>query len=749
VDPYRSQERMFAAAFESVSYPIIAERLDGTITAWNPAAERLFQYTAAEAVGADVDMIVPADRLDEHRAMRAKALNAEPIEDFETIRLARNGRRIDVSLSVCAIKSRAGEVVGIVKIVRDVTAKKLAEEKFRLVVEACPSGLVMIDGAGKILIANGEVERQFGFSRVELIGQSIDMLVPEAVRVQHAQHRANFASKPERRRMGARRELFGRRKDGSEFPVDVGLNPIQTPEGLLIFGVIVDISERKRAERLKDEFVSMVSHELRTPLTSISASLGLLCGAVDIKLPEAAKRLVTIAHSNSQRLVRLINDILDIEKIESGKLELNLQHVEIGKVITQAIEANRALAASYEVSLRVEETSKHEARADPDRLMQVITNLLSNAIKFSPQGQEVVVAIEDAGANIRVSVRDHGQGIPADFRSRIFDKFAQADGSNARQKGGTGLGLNIVKEIIGQLGGIVGFSDAPGGGTVFYFEIPRLDSIGPDDAACGEKVNDARILLCEDDPDIGPVMRERLCREGFATDLARTVASAIAQATTTIYSAILVDLRFPDGDGVSLIQELRAQPQYSDTPIIVVSANPGRGRDDVRSPSLNVLDWLSKPLDLPQLLRRLRRLIAQNADTRPRVLHLDDDHDVLSIVAQTLDTDAQVVSVATVEDARRALATNDFNLAVLDLASDRSFSLDLLKDLRDGASEPIPVIVYSQQDANHICAAQVRAALSKSRPSLDALIEVVRKRVVVPSQLKKESTDDCLTHSSR
>ena len=746
--PHGSQEAMFGAVFDSASYTIIAETLDGTIMAWNSAAERLFQYTAAEAVGRNIDMIIPADRLEENRAMRIKALKGEPIEDFDTIRLARNGRRIDVALSVCPVKSGPGEVIGVVKIARDLTAKRLKEETFRLAVEECPSGLVMVDGTGNIVMANREIERQFGYSRVELIGRSIDILVPEKVRAQHMGHRASFARKPEARRMGAGRELFGRRKDGGEFPVEIGLNPIETREGVLVLGVIADISGRKRIERLKDEFVATVSHELRTPLTSISASLGLLVGAADVKLPEAAKRLVTIAHSNSQRLVRLVNDILDIEKIESGNVILNLQRVEVGTAIAQAIEANRALAAGYGVGLRLEETSASEVHADPDRLMQVVTNLLSNAIKFSPRDSEVIVAIENSGENVRVTVRDHGPGIPEDFRSRIFNKFAQADGSDARQKGGTGLGLNIVKQIVTQLGGKVDFGDASGGGAVFYFELPRLHPVGQANAECKEKFNGTPILLCEDDADVAAVMSDRFCQEGFATDVARTSASAIAQAMTTAYSAILVDLQLPDGDGISLIQELRARPQYGDTPIVVVSANPGRGRDDVRSSSLNVLDWLSKPLDIPHLLRKLRPLIARTAGTRLRVLHLDDDPDVLGIVAQSLDVDAQVVSVATVEDARRALAASNFDLAVIDLALDGSAGLGLLTDLRDSAGDPIPVIVYSAQGANQVYAAQVRTALAKLRPSIDNLIANLRKQVAVPAPLEKRSDHDLAAHSS-
>jgi len=231
--------------------------------------------------------------------------------------------------------------------------------------------------------------------------------------------------------------------------------------------------ERKRLDRLKDEFISTVSHELRTPLTSLSGSLGLLMANAAGNLPDAAVRLLAIAHRNSQRLVRLVNDILDIEKMESGRIVFKFGRVEVRSPIEQAIEANRGFAEAAGVRIRLEDAcTVYDVRADPDRLAQVVTNLLSNAIKFSPADNEVVVAIKNGTDVVRISVRDHGLGISADFKPRVFERFAQADATNARQKGGTGLGLSIVRQIVDRLSGEVGFADAPGGGTIFHVELP-------------------------------------------------------------------------------------------------------------------------------------------------------------------------------------------------------------------------------------------------------------------------------------
>jgi signal transduction histidine kinase len=245
---------------------------------------------------------------------------------------------------------------------------------------------------------------------------------------------------------------------------------------------------RKRLERLKDEFVSTVSHELRTPLTSISASLGLLMGKAAGNLPEPARRLLEIAHTNSQRLVRLINDILDIEKLETGHVAFDLRRIEVRSLVEKTVDSVRDFAESHHVQIRMEDSSAvAEVRADADRLAQVVTNLLSNAVKFSPPDTEVLVTIEKDSDFVRILVRDHGLGISTAFKSRVFERFAQADATNARRNGGTGLGLSIVKQIVERLGGEVGFDDASGGGTIFHVELPIWN--GKADRARDERID--------------------------------------------------------------------------------------------------------------------------------------------------------------------------------------------------------------------------------------------------------------------
>ena len=344
----------------------------------------------------------------------------------------------------------------------------LGSEIFRIAIEACPSGMLLSDADGRIVLINSEVERLFGYDRAELIGRPIESLLPEQF---HGFSTTDAVINSNSRLLRAGGDVNARRKDGSEFPVEVALNPCRVGHAVMVVSAIVDVSQRKRVERQQDEFVSIVSHELRTPMTSIAAALGLLLAGGAKGLPPSATHLLEIAYANCGRLIRLINDILDIKKLEAGQMPFRFQRCDAHALLEKAIDANRNFAGS--IGLRLKPPEPVDLYVDPDRFIQVITNLLSNALKFSPPDGVVDVAAEQHGDNVRITVRDRGPGIPAEFKARIFQKFAQANG--AKQGKGTGLGLSIVREIVTHMHGQVGFEDAPGGGTVFYVDLPRAD----------------------------------------------------------------------------------------------------------------------------------------------------------------------------------------------------------------------------------------------------------------------------------
>ena len=477
------------------------------------------------------------------------------------------------------------------------------------------------------------------------------------------------------------------------------------------------------AARVKNEFIGNVSHELRTPLTSIAACLGLLCDTPNRDQPDVASKLLGIALSNSQRLIRLVNDILDIEKLEAGKVKFNNQRVEVGLIARRAVEICRPVAEGLSVAIRLEEQgSRYFAYVDPDRLVQVLSNLLSNAMKFSPENAVVLMSIDQRPGWVRLSVRDYGPGIPEEFKSKLFEKFAQADPSNYSPKGGTGLGLSIVKNIVDRMDGKVGFIQPEDGGSLFFVDLPELRKSAVADRS-------SLVLVCEDDIDTAQIICKRLRLEGFEVDHAENGGIAIKLAGEKSYATILVDLTLPDIDGISLIQLLRQLPLHRDTPILVVSANPGRGQEDVRACKLKIVDWLEKPFDTKKVGDQLRQLLDRRGTKPARVLHVDQDVDTLTVMAEVLESDAVVVSTMTVEAARQALQSQSFDLAVVQLDLARVSDAEILPSLQGADGSELPVVVYSPKAENPDLAERVRIVLTKSQGSLDALVDIVKKSV--------------------
>lgn len=357
-------------------------------------------------------------------------------------------------------------------------AAPIDRQFFRLAIEACPGGIVVVDSAGTIAFVNREIERLFGYRREELLGRPVEFLLPENLRGTSAEQHNGFSLSSGVRPFGSGRDFVARHKDGSAIAIEVALNATQIGPGLMAVCAISDISQRKRVEQLQDDFVSMVSHELRTPMTSIAASLSLLHASTAAGLPKPAAHLLEIAHANCQRLILLVNDILDIKKLETGKVAFRFARCKAPALLKQAVDAIRSFADDYDVQIVTQTCAADiELLVDPDRFVQVITNLLSNAVKFSPAGRNVTVALERRGGLVRITVRDHGSGIPAEFKPHVFEKFAQASTPVEHQKNSTGLGLSIVREIVMRLHGEVGFDGAPGGGTVFFVDLPDANQI--------------------------------------------------------------------------------------------------------------------------------------------------------------------------------------------------------------------------------------------------------------------------------
>lgn len=500
-----------------------------------------------------------------------------------------------------------------------------------------------------------------------------------------------------------------------------------------------DITERQKIERLKNEFVSMVSHELRTPLTSIRGSLSLMMGGIGGEIPPQAKSLVEIALKNSERLVVLINDILDIEKIESGKMDFSLQPINLVTFVQEAIEFNRGYGEQLGVNFVLDTNlSNVRVNVDRDRLMQVITNLLSNAAKFSPPQGTVVVSITrpptgtvtSSSPQICVSVQDHGPGIPENFRHQIFQKFAQADSSDARQKGGSGLGLSISKVIIEKLGGTIWFDTELNVGTTFHFDLPEFLPTPPPLSIPAQMPasDNQRILICEDDPDIATLLSLILKSGNFQADIAYNATEAKQLLATHFYVAMTLDISLPGQDGLSLIQELREQPATQHLPIIVVSATALQGKAELQGAGFAVLDWLEKPIDQNRLMAAVQHASLGYLH-QPKILHLEDDPDVQQVVSMILRDLAIVHPASSLEAAREKLKAEKFDLVLLDFGLPDGSGLELIAELNQSAADPTPVVVFSAREMSQEVINQVAASLVKSRTSNQQLLTTIRSLI--------------------
>lgn len=460
-----------------------------------------------------------------------------------------------------------------------------AAARQQAIFQSAKDGMIVINPSGSIESLNAAAAGMFGLDAAQLLRRDIGVLfevAPDRGRVESFLRRLGANR---RESYGQVQEFAGRRADGGSFPVEVSISPVRLAGATLYLAVIRDVSERRQVEQMKTEFVATVSHELRTPLTSIAGSLGLISGGAAGELPSKAARLVEIAKNNALRLVRLINDILDIEKIEAGRMHFDIRPIALDALLSRVVQQGQGFADQYDVRLDLAEPSPRAGvLADEDRLTQVLTNLISNAIKFSPAGAAVTLGVTPLDRRYRISVTDRGSGIPEAFKPRIFGKFAQADGSDTRQIGGTGLGLSIVREIVVRLGGSISFESREGEGTVFHVDLPAVTIAEPEPAeplvpaAVPEAMarSDAPVpaglplvLHVDDDPDMLDLLNDAFAGQARLCSTPSVIAARTLIRTQPLDAAIL-DIGLIDGCGTDLAPVLRRQHPHA--PIIVFTA---------------------------------------------------------------------------------------------------------------------------------------------------------------------------------
>jgi PAS domain S-box-containing protein len=639
-------EQLLSAIVESSDDAIISKDLDGIVTSWNKSAERIFGYSAEEMLGRTIAVLLPLDRHGEVRGILDRIRRGERIAPFETILQRRDGKLVEVAVTISPIRSGDGTIIGACKISRDITEHKRlgrADLLLAAIVSSSDDAIVSKDLQGIITSWNAGAEHLFGYTASEAIGRPVMMLIPN-------DRKEEEAGILERLGRGERVDHFETirvRKDGERIPVSLSISPVRDMQGRVIGAskIARDISELKRitlereqlleserearghaehANRMKDEFLAIVSHELRNPLNAIVGWTQVLKDSSGD--PKDIQHAVSIIERNAHAQAQLINDLLDLGRIASGKMTLDLDSIEISSVMQDAIAAVQHTADLKGIHVR---TIIHSVRGgmvgDKGRLQQVLWNLLANAIKFTPREGSVTVTVARVRSHVEITVADTGCGIAPEFLPHVFERFRQADASTTRQQGGLGIGLALVKHLIELHGGRVwAESRGLGQGAVFTITLPivvshskPVENSAPGSGAESdhpalENLSGIRVLALDDDNDSLEVLKRILGTRQAEVRTAATADDAMKLFAAFRPHVVLSDIGMPVQDGYEFIRRVRQHPGGSSVPAAALTAL-ARAEDRMRALQAGFQTHVAKPISPSELVAVVRSLAALHA----------------------------------------------------------------------------------------------------------------------------------------
>ncbi len=732
---------MLEAIIKASPVAIVALDKEERVILWSDSAEQMFGWRKEEVEGKPLPIFPSGARAESARQHLPSAAGQEGIE---TVRVHRDGTRIPVRIWTAAISDGTGFLSILADrreaqqaerqqadlADRERQARELAASAHRasLLFDASPDAIFEVDDGGHILLANAEAERMFQRSREEWFGLRVEALVPERFRGKHLGLRANYTAHPVKRPMGAGIDLYAVRKDGSEFAVDIKLSPVAGR----VMCVVRDVSERRdaeekirmlnrnlerrslelasaneelslqnreveRANRLKSEFLASMSHELRTPLNTILGFSELLSEESAGSLNDKQKRFVTHIHRDAHHLLELINDILDLSKIEAGRLELHLENFLMAVPAAEVLTSIRPLAATKGVSLDSDLDTELMLHADRVRFKEILYNLLSNAIKFTPQDGRVWIESSLEGESIHIVVGDTGIGIAAGDQKEIFESFRQASATTKGVREGTGLGLAITQRLVEQHGGKIWVESELGKGSRFHVSFPMvaIESEETETAAGSDATRTAPLVLtASPHAAVRDEISAWLAPGGFELATAASGADAVHKAAKLRPNLILLDIEISGKSGWETLHDLKTAPATSTIPVVILSPTDERKM----GLALGAADCLVKPLSSEPLLDAVRR--ALKSDDALNILVVDDDPVMRQLITDTLLTEGHTpVTAGNAKEALGALEGSHLDAVVLDLMLPGRNGFDLLREIRaTEAFAAIPVLVLTVKD---------------------------------------------------
>ncbi len=631
---------------DSTAEGIFGVDTEGRIGFVNAAACQLLGFAVEEMIGQQSHKLIHHHRPDgsdypaEECPMLAAYKRGETSRIDNEFLWCKDGTGLPVEYGSTPIQ-KDGALVGAVISFSDITERQRAEQRlreterfFRSVLELAPDCLMVVDAEGAIRLVNAQGEKLFGYTRQELVGQPIEMLVPDDVRARHPALRRDFHRSPRAREMGAGLELRGRRKDGSTFSVEIGLSPLPAPQGeaAQVAVSIRDITERKEQEKaikqakakaeeateMKSMFLANMSHEIRTPMNAI---IGLSHLALKTPLNPKQRDYVSKVHNAGTSLLAVINDILDFSKIEAGKLDLETTGFKLDEVISSVttLTAQKAHEKGLEFLAHVQSGIPEQLLGDPLRLGQILTNFVNNAVKFTEQGEIRlnIELLEHTGQKVQLkfSVRDTGIGMTPEQSAKLFQPFTQADMSTTRKHGGTGLGLTICRRLVELMGGRIWLESEPGLGSTFYFTIwVGVSDVKGTGKVVPECLPRLRVLVVDDNPTAREILQEPLSSVAGRVDAVASGKEAIATIqqhdATDPYDIVFMDWRMPGMDGLQASRHIKSDETLNHPPhIVLVTAF---GREEVREEAerLQLDGFLLKPVTKSMIVDTLVAVFA-------------------------------------------------------------------------------------------------------------------------------------------
>jgi PAS domain S-box-containing protein len=591
---------------------------DGRIVFVNRGAETLFGYAAEELVGKPVETLMPESLRASHEEYR-KRYNASPrarplLSGLDLYGLRKDGSRFRAEIALTPVNSSAGLLVA--STIRELNAGDASEAYFRTMLETAPDAMIIVDERGRIAIVNRQAEDMFGYTRAELLGHDVEMLLPENIRERHLGHRSDYVENPELRPMGPGLDLFGRRKDGSEFPVEISLSPVKTSSGMFVSSVIRDVTQRRRmeqeiiaarqtaerAQKANTAFLAAASHDLRQPVQALSLLNGALRRTVK---DERAREMIDSQEHSLTAMTNLLNSLLDISRLDAGVVTPEFEEFPMQRVIDR-LSAEFGRQASHKGLEFSSEPCAVSVRSDPNLLSEIVQNLVSNAIRYTDSGSVKMVC--DCAAEVcRLEVVDTGIGIEGDQLEAIFNEFHQTKTPGSSTEG-FGLGLAIVRRLADLLEHDIGVESEPGKGSMFYVSVPI---VAAGQHAHGEELHTAAdpgslgagtVILIEDDVNVANAWGMLLESEGYRVATAKSApeANAIIQHLDTVPSLLISDFHLLDGStGVEAVQGIREHYGVN-IPAFIVSGDTSKVVKEARP--VDNCTLMSKPVNTSRLL---------------------------------------------------------------------------------------------------------------------------------------------------